>query len=105
VDFPVPSVSYQPGRFTNNSLGVPHAPFSLCVPIFMYQSLAHHFKPTFVHGTYDATSLSQHIQINSHTHLMNSKKEHKGLKKRMEKNKNKTKNKTKQNHFACPNFF
>jgi len=36
---------------------------------------------------------------------MNSKKEHKWLKKRMEKNKNKTKNKTKQNHFACPNFF
>ena len=80
MDFPVPSVSSQPRRFTNNSLGVPHAPFSLCVPIFMCQSLAHHFKTTFVHGTYDATSLPQHIQINQRTHLMNSKKDLKGKK-------------------------
>jgi len=29
------SVSSEPGRFTNNSRGLPHAPFPLCLPIFM----------------------------------------------------------------------
>jgi len=32
--FSGPSVSSQPWRFTNNSFGLPHTPFPLCLPIF-----------------------------------------------------------------------
>jgi len=33
--FSRPNVSSQPVRFTNNSFGLPHTHFSLCLPIFM----------------------------------------------------------------------
>jgi len=52
VDFPVPSVSSQLGRFASNNLCLAHAPFSLCLPVFHViitrSSLLYHVRTWYI---------------------------------------------------------